>query len=137
MKKKNKIEEKKPEFVYKDFEADFGFLNLILERKKGIAKQFFINVYASQKLDTDPITDEEVEGIISNVITDTITGIGDNYKNFLIEKYFGTVENLIKHISENVYIDLISEAIRSNNIKITAKLRKQSLEVLNKMNNKE
>ena len=38
---------------YKTWEEDFGFLNLILKRKKGITKEFLIGIYATQKSDKD------------------------------------------------------------------------------------
>lgn len=123
--------EKKP-VDYTNWEKDLGFLNLILSRKKNITKQYVIAVYTTQKKDKDYLTDEELEPMISNIITEVIKQIGDEYKQFLISKYFGTEENLIKFISEDVYVDLTTDAINRNLSKISSNLQK---ELVNKVNN--
>lgn len=125
--------EKKP-VDYTNWEKDLGFLNLILSRKKGITKQYVIAVYTTQKKDKDYLTDEELEPIVSKVITETINQIGDEYKQFLISKYFGTEENLIKFISEDVYVDLTTDAINRNLSKISSNLQKQFINNINNLN---
>ena len=59
--------EQKPE-DYTKWQEDFGFLNLILNRKKNITKQYVINVYSNQKSETDYMTDDELEPIIENIV---------------------------------------------------------------------
>lgn len=125
--------EKKP-VDYTNWEKDLGFLNLILSRKKGITKQYVIAVYTNQKKDKDYLTDEELEPIISKVITETIDQIGNEYKQFLISKYFGTEGNLIKFISEDVYVDLTTDAINRNLSKISSNLQKQFINNINNLN---
>lgn len=120
---------------YNDWEKDFGFLQLILSRKKGITKEFLIGVYSKQK-DKDYLTDEEIEKPIQNIVSEVITQIGDNYKNFLIEKYFGTLENLIKYISEDVYVDITTDAIKRNMTKISEQMTKKFIGNISTLNNK-
>jgi len=133
------MRKKKQEKVidYKDFKEDLGFLFMIHNMKKDATKNFYLKVYASQKADIDPITDEELEKIIVKIVSDTMNSIGDNYKNFLIDKYFGNKENLISFISENTYTDLVSMAVDENNTKIKNRLNKEaSISILKDMNKK-
>ena len=129
---KKKKEPEKPVISYKDWEQDLGFLTLILNRKKGITKEYLINTYSLQKKDKDYITDEELDPIIENIVTNVITQLGGKYKAFLIEKYFGSEENLLAFITEDVYVDLVSDTINRNVGKIKNNLQK---ELLNKLNN--
>ena len=132
--KKKKTEEPKKEVDFTNWEKDFGFLMLIISRKKNITKEFFINVYNRQKDDKDYITDEELEPIITKIVTEVLEQIGDTYKDFLIEKYFGKKENLISFISEDVYVDLISDVINRNTKKISTNIQKKIIRNVGKMN---
>lgn len=134
-KNKNNLNKNKKETDYTSWEKDFGFLQLILSRKKGITKEFLIGIYANQKVDTkDFLNDEEINPIVENVVTEVIEQIGNDYKSFLINKYFGTEESLIKFLAEDVYVDLISDAIKRNNEKIRALLHKNMIKSLNNLN---
>ena len=119
---------------YTNWEKDLGFLTLILTRKKNITKEYLINIYSKQKSDRDYLKDEEIEPIINNIIIETVEQIGSKYLNFIIEKYFGTRDNLIKFITEDVYVDLTSDAINRNIKKITTTLQNQKIGNLKKLN---
>lgn len=108
---------------YKDFNEDLGFLYLVLNRKKEITVRYFINIYAQQKTDSDPITDEEIESLVEKQVKDTLNSIGDNYKNFLITKYFGSLNNLISFIAEDVYMDFTTKAIKNNLTKLENRIK--------------
>lgn len=125
--------EQKPE-DYTKWQEDFGFLNLILNRKKNITKQYVINVYSNQKSETDYMTDDELEPIIENIVKECIEQIGKTYQDFLIKKYFGTFENLISYISEDVYVDIITDAINRNIGKIKSGLQKKIINNLSNLN---
>ena len=131
---KKKEEPKKPEVSYKDWEQDFGFLNLILSRKKGITKEYLINTYSLQKAERDYITDEELEPIISNIVTNVIDQTSASYREYLVKKYFGSEEALIAFITEDVYVDLTSDAINRNVVKIKNTLQKRMISSLNNLN---
>ena len=122
----------KPEPNYTTWEADFGFLNLILSRKKNITKEYLIGIYSEQKSKSDYLNDEELAPPIESVVSDVFEQIGDEYKNFLVRKYFGSVENLLKYITEDVYVDLTTYAINRNVAKIKSTLQKRVIEDLNK-----
>ena len=84
--KKEKIE---PQLEYNNWEKDFGFLTLILTRKKNIIKEYLINVYANQKQSkTDYLTDDEIESFVDQISNEVISQVGDKYKNYLINKYY-------------------------------------------------
>ena len=134
-KDKNKKSEK-PIVDYTNWEKDFGFLNMILSRKKGITKEYLIKVYSKQKSEKYCITDEEVSPIIERTIIEVIEQIGGEYKNFLITKYFGSEENLIKFISEDVYVDLVTDTINENITKIKLSMQKKLLDSVNILNKK-
>lgn len=117
--KKKKQEEKK-QCDYTKWQEDLGFLQLILSRKKGITKEFIIHTYSSQKNNTGYLKDDEIEPIVENTVNDVLTAIGDNYRNFLIDKYFGTDKAFINYVTEDVYVDLVSDSINANQKKIQA-----------------
>lgn len=119
---------------YTTWEKDFGFLLLILSRKKGITKEFLISIYDKQKKDKDYLTDEELEPIITKVVEEVVSQVGENYKKFLIEKYFGTEANFISFITEDVYVDLVSDAIKRNSKKITTTVQNNLLKSLGHLN---
>ena len=123
-KKKQTDQPAKPQ-SYTEWEKDFGFLNLVLTRKKNITKQFLISVFNNQKADKDYLSDEELDPIITNTVNEVNSQIGSEYKEFLITKYFGTEKNLLIFITEDVYVDLISDAINRNVKKINNTLKRR------------
>jgi len=116
------------------WESDFGFYNLISTRKKNITKSFLIDTYSDQKSDTDYVTDEEIMPIVESTITEILSNIGEKYKNFLIDKYFGTLENFTVFITEDVYVDLVTQTINRNVIKIRKKLQADALSRIQNLN---
>ena len=123
-KKKQTDQTAKPQ-SYTEWEKDFGFLNLVLTRKKNITKQFLISVFNNQKADKDYLSDEELDPIITNTVTEVNSQIGSEYKEFLITKYFGTEKNFLIFVTEDVYVDLISDAINRNVKKINNTLKRR------------
>lgn len=123
-KKKQTDQTAKPQ-SYTEWEKDFGFLNLVLTRKKNITKQFLISVFNNQKADKDYLSDEELDPIITNTVTEVNSQIGSEYKDFLITKYFGTEKNFLIFVTEDVYVDLISDAINRNIKKINNTLKRR------------
>ena len=123
-KKKQTDQPAKPQ-SYTEWEKDFGFLNLVLTRKKNITKQFLISVFNNQKADKDYLSDEELDPIITNTVTEVNSQIGSEYKDFLITKYFGTEKNFLIFVTEDVYVDLISDAINRNVKKINNTLKRR------------
>lgn len=119
---------------YTNSDKELYFLNLILTRKKSITKEFLINVFTTQQSETDYIRDEDIEEIISKTVSEIITEIGDNYKNFLIFHYFGTEENLIKFIAEDVYVELVSDAINRNGKKAATALARKAAALVTNIN---
>lgn len=123
-KKKQTDQPAKPQ-SYTEWEKDFGFLNLVLTRKKNITKQFLISVFNNQKADKDYLSDEELDPIITNIVNEVNSQIGSEYKDFLITKYFGTEKNFLIFVTEDVYVDLISDAINRNIKKINNTLKRR------------
>ena len=123
-KKKQTDQPAKPQ-SYTEWEKDFGFLNLVLTRKKNITKQFLISVFNNQKADKDYLSDEELDPIITNTVNEVNSQIGSEYKEFLITKYFGTEKNFLIFVTEDVYVDLISDAINRNIKKINNTLKRR------------
>ena len=123
-KKKQTDQPAKPQ-SYTEWEKDFGFLNLVLTRKKNITKQFLISVFNNQKADKDYLSDEELDPIITNTVNEVNSQIGSEYKDFLITKYFGTEKNFLIFVTEDVYVDLISDAINRNVKKINNTLKRR------------
>jgi hypothetical protein len=132
--KEKPVETEKP-LDYTNWEKDLGFLTLILSRKKGITKEFLIGIYDKQKKDTDYLTDDELEPVVGNIVNEVIDQLGAKYKIFLIDKYFGSEESLVKFITEDVYVDLVSDTINRNIKKISNNIQKKFIKNLTGLNN--
>jgi hypothetical protein len=118
---------------YTTWEDDLGFLNLIIDRKKNITKNYYINIFASQLQETDYIRDEDLESIIYKGVTEVIKEISPNYKKHLISRYFADETQLIKFITEEFYVDLTAAAINQNNTKIRKNVMKKNVESLGRI----
>lgn len=134
--KKKQIPEKKT-YNYIEWEKEFGFLNLIMTRKIRITKEFLIDVYNKQLSERDFLRDDDVEPLVDKGVKETLSQIGNNYKDFLIDKYFGTLENLVSFITEQFYVQLIAQTIDTNNKKIQDNSRRQIANLIQKMNKPE
>ena len=132
--KEKPVEKEKP-LDYTNWEKDLGFLTLILSRKKGITKEFLIGIYDKQKKDTDYLTDDELEPVVGNIVNEVVDQLGAKYKIFLIDKYFGSEESLVKFITEDVYVDLVSDSINRNIKKISSNIQKKFIKNLTGLNN--
>ena len=66
----------------------FGFFNLILQRKKKLVEEFFINPSDKQLDGKSYLNDEDIEPMVESSVRDAIDQIGDEYKDFLIKHYF-------------------------------------------------
>lgn len=129
-----KKEEIKPKYSYNDWEKDLGFLNLVMSRKQNITINFLIKVRNRQLKGKDYLRDEDIEPLIDDGVVDTINQLGDNYKNFLIEKYFGSLNSLVAYITEDWYVVLVGATINENNTKIKVNSQKQAIEIVNRLN---
>ena len=66
----------------------FGFLNLILQRKKKIVEEFLINPSDKQLDGKSYLNDDDIEPMVESSVREAVGQIGDEYKNFLIKHYF-------------------------------------------------
>lgn len=136
--RKKKVEESPKTYSdYTTWENDFGFLNLVLSRKKGYTKEFNINVSSKQLSSTDYIRDNDIEPIVLATVDEVIEQLGENYKKFLIEKYFGKFVNLVEFITEDIYVDLVADSVARNGAKVKSNLIKKSTESINQKYNTE
>jgi hypothetical protein len=115
---------------YIEWEKDLGFLSLLMSRKKGIIKNYFINIFKTQLGPTDYIRDEDLEDMIQNSVVEVFSELSENYKDYLTVKYFGTDEGLVRFITEDFYVELTSEAIIQNNEKIKFNTMKKAVAAL-------
>lgn len=122
-----KKQEVKKEYNYDNWEKDLGFLYLIMNKKKNITKEFVINIHNLQRNSADYLKDDDIEPIIDNCIQTTLAMIGDNYRKFLVDKYFGTIENLVAFITEDIYVELTADTINRNNQKIKESLQHKAI----------
>jgi isoleucyl-tRNA synthetase len=119
--KKKQDKKQKPVLVHTDYnnwDKDLGFLTLIINRKKNITKNYYISIYSTQLKDTDYLRDEDLEDIILSGVTEVVNELSENYKNYLVDKYFKNEQELIKFVTEEFYVDLTSAAITQNADKI-------------------
>ena len=121
---------------YTHWESELGFLNLVISRKQNASREFLIGVYDSQKATTDYLSDEEIDPVIGRIVIDVLEQLSENYKKFLINKYFGSKEALVRYITEEVYVSTVSDAVNRNYNKSTANLKNRAAEILSKNLNK-
>lgn len=124
-----------PEHDYQHWESDFGFLNLILQRKKKIVEEFLINPSDKQLDGKSYLNDDDIEPMVESSVREAVSQIGDEYKNFLIKHYFGNEENMLVYITEDFYVDFVNDAVKRNSRKIKFNANKKAIELVKKMNN--
>lgn len=113
----------------------FGFLNLILQRKKKIVEEFLINPSDKQLDGKSYLNDDDIEPMVESSVREAVSQIGDEYKNFLIKHYFGSEENMLVYITEDFYVDFVNDAVKRNSRKIKFNANKKAIELVKKMNN--
>ena len=133
--KKKKVKED-VQLDYTKWAEDFGFLTLIMNRKKAIIKDYIINVYSKQLSDDSYIRDEDIDPLVAGCVKEVMVNIGPKYRDFLIDKYFGTEANLVSFITEDYYADLVSSSIAANNRKIIKGISGKKASDIFKLNEK-
>ena len=113
-KHKPKSENVLKQFDYSKYDDDFKYLHYIINRERDIALNYILHPMEIQFDEKLTITDDDVNNVVSDVSEKIIGYLGDNYKEYLIEKYFTTLENLIVYIVEEVQTFLTSHAIVKN-----------------------
>ena len=127
----------KEEILYTDYtnwDKDLGFLTLLMTRKKNITKNYLITVYATQLKDTDYIRDEDLEPVIVKSVQELMSELAKSYKTFLITKYFGNENELVKFLTEDFYVELTNAAIVQNAEKIKNNAAKKRAAEVGRMN---
>ena len=125
--------EVQPVLDYSKWENELGFLNLIISRKQNATREFLINIYSNQKNNTDYLSDDEIDPVVEKVVIDIMTQISGNYKTFLINKYFGSELALVRYVTEEVYITLVSDAVNRNYNKSKINLQTKAAEIFSKI----
>ena len=129
------VEEKKV-LDYSKWDSDFGFLNLLLERKKNIVQNYFIETYSEQLGNDLYITDDDIRNKVYNSVLEIMQTLSKTYKDFLIEKYFLDDDALITFITEEMVVELNSSAINANASKIQKILSQKRIQTINSLNGK-
>ena len=134
--KKKKVEAPKA-YDYTKWESDLGFLTLTITRKINIAKEFNLKILGDQlKEDNAFIGDKDITDLYQTTTADIYDSLADAYKQYLIEKYFGTEKAFIAFIAETVIEELIVTAIEKNNLKIKTKYSREMVDAISELNNK-
>ena len=135
--KKKKKEEQPKTYDYTKWEDDLGFLTLTITRKLNIAKEFNLKILGDQlREDNAFIGDKDITDLYQSTTADIYDTLSENYKNYLIDKYFGTEKALIAFIAETVIEELITTAIEKNNLKIKTKYSKEMVDAISDLNKK-
>lgn len=103
---------------YSNYEADLGFLSLLITRHVNMAKRFVIDPLNDRLDKKDFLRDEDVKEIHNNITASIIMDISDQYKTMLITKYFKDETRLIKFIDDNILFTLQNLAIDANKNRI-------------------
>lgn len=121
-------------FDYTKWESDFGFLTLMINRKVQIAKQFFIIPMSEQVESKDFIHDSDLTKEYIKIVNEIWNSLSENYKKFLITKYFRDEKEVLNFLSETVYSELINSSININKEKISKSLSNMVLNTISKLN---
>lgn len=136
--KKKAQPENKPAYAnYTEWEKDFGFLYLIMNRKQKITINFQINPRNKQLQSNDYLKDDDIDPLVEKGVVDTLNELGENYKQFLIDKYFGNMENLTVFITEDFYVELAGATISSNERKIRNGFQQRAVKAIGDMNSRD
>lgn len=98
-----------------NFDQDVQFLHYLMADKIHHYKLFVIKPMYSLN-DRKLIKDEELNGIIEELVLDIINSLSQEY-NETLYKYF-TKESLAEYITETVFTELTSEVVSTNNKRI-------------------
>ena len=135
--KKKKEIPASPLLNFTEWNSEFGFLQLILTRKKAITKEFIINTLQKQLPEkTEYLRDEDIMPLVNDIVEETIEMLSPEYKRMLITKYFKDENQLISYLVEDVVVDLMTEAINSNHKKLSFNLAQQKTKQILDLNNK-
>lgn len=117
LKEQNKIlieevKKLKTGYVYNDnkLEDDFLVLLNILNAKISYYKKitFSYNRFLETKIVN--VTTEEVREITEKIVSDTFKSLSDVYLNYLVDKYFRSLEDMLNTYTEKVFLDLFEFA---------------------------
>lgn len=119
-----------------DWSKDYELLNFVMQRKKNITKNYVINIITTQKEKDTYLTDVELDPIIEKSVMETIASIDGLYKDYLIKKYFGSLDNLVAFVAEDFYVELTAHAINKNTEKIKRIVTEKVVRNISDLNNK-
>lgn len=127
-----------PGKVYEDFsgwESDFGFLMMCMQRELNMTIDMNVKIFAAQ-LDkpTDYVRDEDMYSPYIKSVNAVYDMLSDHYKQFLIDKYFGSEKMLVTFIAETIYSEIVKAANEANTTKIKKIATDNGIQILNKMN---
>jgi hypothetical protein len=111
---KSKTENPPKQIDYSKYDEDFKYLHYIINRERDIALNYILHPMEIQFDEKLTITDDDVNNVVSDVSEKVLGYLGDNYKTYLVDKYFTSLENLIVYIVEEVQTFLTSHAIVKN-----------------------
>lgn len=102
---------------------DFLVLNNVLGLKTEYYKKvvFEYNRYLSEKKTI--VSDEEIKEKTRSIVEETMRSISSRYVNYLVFKYYGTIENMISIYVDKVYLDLFEFSSEYNKIVTSTKGR--------------
>lgn len=120
---------------YTTWEADFGFLTLLLTKEINANRTFIINPMSTQMDGYGTIKDSDVSETIEIVATNVLSSLSNNYKQFLLMKYFRDEEALVSFIVTTVYLEIFKASTEANMSKINNIKAKALSKNILKMNN--
>lgn len=128
----------KPAKTYDDFdgwENDFGFLMMCMQRELNMTIDMNVKIFAAQlEKSTDYVKDADMLEPYTKSVNSVYDMMSDHYKQFLIDKYFGTEKSLITFIAETIYSEIVKAANDVNGTKIKKMATESGIKILNKMN---
>lgn len=120
---------------FDDWENDFGFLMMCMQRELNMTIDMNVKIFAAQlEKSTDYVKDADMLEPYTKSVNSVYEMMSDQYKQFLIDKYFGGEKMLITFIAETIYSEIVKAANDANNTKIKRIATESGIKILNKMN---
>lgn len=124
---RRKKQEPEKEVTYVDWEKELGFLDVLVRRELNIIRNIFSDLQATDE--GRHIDDERVSSVVTTSVGDVVAALSPKYLDFLGEKYFDGNDEVIKYITNTLYIATMSDVLKIHDQRNLALLRRQQFEL--------
>lgn len=95
-------------------EDDFNLFNQLLEQKTLYYENILFNINRFSEEKKLNVSSEEITKTTENIISETISALSEKYMEYLVDKYFSSLERLIESYNQRIFLRLFEYASKYN-----------------------